>query len=292
MQYVGLFEQFVNENMIFDKINKQPLFKEGETMSASKFLKIVRSSPEAKDELKRNSNFGEGIQAVKFLKKELPVRLEVNVRRSAWNYGGNLVLTISVAGLGTSTYYDSPFVYNSNSNTETPSYSMGHYFEGLPHPDDNVPIKSGVTYGHYKSISNHQGMLENIVGIFKAYEKRYGKPFDPKDAKEFAKKSATIEKQFKTLIKQISKDYDAMSSAARRLGIRTSIPNLALKHKEIRMRINEPRQYRHPDEYGTDATMSKDFVKYENLQAKIVDKLQKFADKHDLELSVAADWSY
>jgi len=38
--------------------------------------------------------------------------------------------------------------------------------------------------------------------------------------------------------------------------------------------------------------MSKDYSKFERLQSKIIDKLQKFADKHGIELSVAADWSY
>ena len=47
-----------------------------------------------------------------------------------------------------------------------------------------------------------------------------------------------------------------------------------------------------PDEYGTDATMSKEYTKFEKLQSKIIDALQKFTDKHGLELSVAADWSY
>lgn len=294
MQRVKLFEQYLNENLIFDKINNQPLFKEGEVMTASKFLSIIKKSPEAKEAIKSNRNFGEGIQAVKYLKSALPVRIEVSVYRSAWNYGGNLVLTIGVAGMGTETYSDAPFKYRSGANTTTPSYSVGHYFEGLPHPaaDGYKPVEANVTYGNSKSISNHQGMIEDIVGIFKAYEQKHGEPFDPRKAKQLAKQRAAIKKQFSTLEDRISKDYYAMRDVARKLGISTLMPNLVLKHKEIRMKIDEPRQYRHPDEYATDATMSKDFAKYEKLQGKIVDKLQKFADKHNLEVSVAAGWSY
>jgi len=291
---VGLYEQFVNEKFIFDKINNEPLFDSEETMSASDFLKRIKNSPEAKEALKSNLNYGEGIQAVKFLKKALPVRLEVRVYRSEWNYGGNLVVNIGVAGMGTSTYRDAPLSYSSGNSTTTPSYSVGHYFAGMPHPDSDKgkPIESYVTYGSYKSISNHQGMLEDIVAIFKAYEAKHGAPFNPREAKKIAKKRAAIESQFKTLSDKVSKDYYAMKDVARKLGIDTRQPQLVMKHNELRMKIDEPRQYRHPDEYSSDATMSKDYSKFERLQSKIIDKLQKFADKHGIELSVAADWSY
>ena len=83
-----------------------------------------------------------------------------------------------------------------------------------------------------------------------------------------------------------------MKDIARKLGIDTRQPTLVMKHGEVRMKIDEPRQYRHPDEYGSDATMSKEYTKFEKLQSKIIDALQKFTDKHGLELSVAADWSY
>lgn len=294
MKKVGLYEQFVNEKFIFDKINNEPLFDSEETMSASDFLKRIKNSPEAKEALKRNTNYGEGIQAVKFLKKALPVRLEVRVYRSEWNYGGNLVVRIGVVGMGTSTYRDAPLSYSSGDSTRTPSYSVGHYFEGLPHPgsDKGKPIESYVTYGSYKSISNHQGMLDDIVAIFKAYEAKHGAPFNPREAKKIAKKRAAIESQFKTLSDKVSKDYYAMKDIARKLGIDTRQPQLVMKHNELRMKIDEPRQYRHPDEYSTDATMSKDYSKFERLQSKIIGKLQKFADKHGIELSVAANWSY
>ena len=293
MKKVGIFEQFVNEKYIFDKINNEPLFDSEEKMSASDFLKRIKKSPEAKEALQKNLNFGEGIQAVKFLKKALPVRLEVRVYRSEWNYGGNLVLSIGVAGMGTATYKDAPLSYSSGNSTSGPSYSVGHYFEGLPHPaDENRPTKSYVTYGSYKAISNHQGMLEDIVALFKAYEAKHGAPFNPREAKKISKKRAAIESQFKTLSDKVSKDYYAMKDVARKLGIDTRQPQLVMKHNELRMKIDEPREYRHPDEYSSDATMSKDYSKFERLQAKIITKLEKFALKHGLELSVAADWSY
>lgn len=294
MKKVGLYEQFINENYIFDKINNEPLFDSNEKMSPSDFLRRVKKSPEAKKAIKSKLNFGKGIEAVKFLKKALPVRLEVSVYRSAWNYGGGLVVSIGVAGMGTSTFRDAPLSYSSGDSTQTPSYSVGHYFEGIPHPgsDKGKPTESNVVYGSYKSISNHQGMLDDIVALFNAYEAKYGAPFNPREAKKIAKKRARIESQFKTLIDKVSKDYYAMKDVARKLGIDTRQPRLVMKHNELRMKIDEPRRYRHPDEYGTDATMSKDYSKFERLQSKIIGKLQKFADKHGLELSVGADWSY
>jgi hypothetical protein len=292
MKHVGLYEQFVNEEFIFDKINNEPLFNQQEKMSASDFLKRIKNSPEAKQALKSNLNFGKGIKAVKFLKKALPVRLEVSVYRSEWNYGGNLVLSISVVGMGTATYKDAPLSYSSGDSTRGPGYSVGHYFEGLPNPNGGNPIEKYVTYGTYKAISKHDEMLEDIVKIFAEYEKKHGAPFNPREAKKIAKKRAAIEKQFNTLSDKVSKDYYAMKDVARKLGIDTRQPTLVMKHGEVRMKIDEPRQYRHPDEYGSDATMSKEYTKFEKLQSKIIDALQKFADKHGLELSVAADWSY
>jgi len=292
MKKVGLYEQFVNENFIFDKINNEPLFDSEEQMSASDFLKRIKKSPEAKEAVQKNLNFGKGITAVKYLKKALPVRLEVRVYRSEWNYGGNLVLTIGVVGMGTATYRDAPLSYSSGDSTRGPGYSVGHYFEGLKHPAGDKPIEKYVTYGTYKAISKHDEMLEDIVKIFKAYEQKHGSAFNPKEAKKMAKKRAAIESQFKTLNDKVSKDYYAMKDVARKLGIDTRQPQLVMKHNELRMKIDEPRQYRHPDEYSTDATMSKDYSKFEILQSKIIDKLQKFADKHGIELSVAASWSY
>lgn len=294
MKKVGLYEQFINEKFIFDKINNEPLFDSEEIMSASDFLKRIKNSPEAKEALKSNTNYGEGIQAVKFLKKALPVRLEVRVYRSEWNYGGNLVINIGVAGMGTSTYRDAPLSYSSGNSTTTPSYSVGPYFEGIPHPDSDRGqlTEKGVIYGSYKSISNHQGMLEDIVKLFDAYAKKHGSPFNVKDAKKIATATAKIEADFSKLKEKLSKDYYAMKDIARKLGIDTREPHLVMKHKELRMKIDEPRQYRHPDEYGSDATASKEYSQFERLQSKLIDKLGAFARKNGLELSVAADWSY
>lgn len=293
MKHVKLFEQFINENYIFDKINNEPLFDQHEKMSASDFLKRIKKSPEAKEAVQKNLNFGKGIAAVKYLKKALPVRLEVSVYRSEWNYGGNLVLTISVAGMGTATYADAPLSYSSGDSTRGPGYSVGHYFEGLPHPQNpNKSIEKYVTYGTYKSISDHDGMLEDIVKIFKAYEQKHGAAFNPKEAKKLAKQRQHIESSFKTLEAKIEKDYYAMKDVARKLHIETRMPRLDMKNKEVRMKIDEPREYRHPDEYGSDATTSKEYIKFEKLQDKIITELEKFTKKYGLELSVAADWSY
>ena len=293
MKKVGLYEHFINENYIFDKINNEPLFDQHEKMSASDFLKRIKKSPEAKEAVQKNLNFGKGIAAVKYLKKALPVRLEVSVYRSEWNYGGNLVISIGVVGMGTATYRDAPFSYSSGDSTRGPGYSVGHYFEGLPHPENpNKSIEKYVTYGTYKAISNHDGMLDDIVKIFMAYEKKNGAPFDPKTAKKIIAARKRISDDFDKLSNSIQKEYDELKSIARGLRIETRAPQLNLKDNEVRMRVDEPREYRHPDEYSSDATMSKEYGKFESKLSKIIDKLEKFAAKHGLELSVAADWSY
>ena len=294
MKHTLLFEQFLNEEFIHDKISKEPIFKQNETMSASEFLRKIKKSPEVQKAIKLNLTLGKGVEAVKYLKKNLPVKLDVTVTRSEWNYGGNLVLRISVAGMGHATYRDAPFSYSSGNSTSGPSYTFGHYFEGIPHPanSNGKPISADMGYGSYKAISNHAGVLEDIVKIFKAYETKYGAPFNARLAKKIARERAKIKSQFETVSKRIQKDYNEMKKIARKLGITVREPRLVMKHKELRMRIDEPRKFRHPDEYDMDATMSKEYSKFEKLQAKITDKLQKFADKHDLTLSISADWSY
>ena len=293
MKRVKLFEQFISEEFIVDKISQQPLFDQNEKMSPNDFLKRIKKSPEAQEALKNNLNFGKGIEAVKFLSKKLPIKLDVTVYRSAWNYGGNLVVQIRIAGMD-STYSGAPFLYSSGNSTTSPSYSMGRHFEGIPHPGSNIGklIQSGVLYGSYESSSNHQGVLEDIVAIFKAYEAKHGIPFSVKNAIKVQMRKDKVNNQFNALKEKLKRDYYTMKEIAGKLGISTREPQLVLKHNEIRMMIDEPRRYRHPDEYDSDATTSKEYSQFERLQSKIIDKLEQFARKNGLELSVAASWSY
>jgi hypothetical protein len=298
MKHIKIYEDFINESAInesaiFDEKDKQFLCNSGERMSASQFLKMARSSTEIKSMANSSFNITKGVEAVKFLDKNLPVPIEVAVYRSEWNYGGNLFVHIGVKGLGFSTYSDAPLDYNSGSSTSGPSYSVGPYFNGLWVPEvSNSPIESGTYYGSYKAISNHQGMLEDIVKIFNAYEKRYGYKFNVNQAKKDIKERQRVKETFKAAEPKLSKILNDLSPIARKLGISIGYPYLKDGAKELRMKVDEPREYRHPDEYGGDTTSNKEYAKYENLMSKMHTELDKIAKKIGYELSIAADWGY
>jgi hypothetical protein len=82
-----------------------------------------------------------------------------------------------------------------------------------------------------------------------------------------------------------------MRTYASKLRIEVRSPYLDLKNREVRMRIDEPREYRHENEYGGNTTSSKEYSKFSTFQGRIMDQLEKFAKKYNLRLSVAASWS-
>ena len=283
------FEDFLNEDMLYaDKTNK-PLFNSMEPMSPAIFLKVVKGIP---DLTYSSSNFSKGVEAVKFLSKNLKVPLDVCVYRSAWNYGGNLVVLIGVKGMSRATYADGPFQYCSADSTRTPSYQFGHYFDGIRHPDGDMLETGSVVYGTYKAISKHDEVLQDIVKIFDAYEQKNGEYFNPRTAKKIIAERLKIENDWKKSKAKISPIFDEMWNYAKKLGITCNEPRLVLAHKEVRMRIDEPRQYRHENEYGGDTTSSKEYQKYSELSSKIYDLMETFAKKWNLKVSIAASWSY
>lgn len=293
MGHIKLYEQFVNESAILDAKDKQFLCNSGERMSASQFLRMAKSSTEIKSMANGSFNITKGVEAVKFLDKNLPVPIEVAVYRSEWNYGGNLYIHVGVKGLGFSAYSDAPLDYNSGNSTSGPQFAVGPYFSGLWVPEvSNNPIEGGTYYGSYKAISNHQGMLEDIVKIFDAYEKKYGYKFNVNQAKKDIKERQRVKETFKGAESKLSNIFNDLSPIARKLGIRVSFPYLKDGEKELRMKVDEPREYRHPDEYGGDTTSSKEYSKYENLMSKMHTELDKIAKKIGYQLSIAADWSY
>jgi hypothetical protein len=72
---IPIFEDFINEDMLYTK-DKKPLFNSMEPMSPANFLKAIKGTPEGNE---TNTNFGKGIEAVKYLSKNLKVPLDVYV---------------------------------------------------------------------------------------------------------------------------------------------------------------------------------------------------------------------
>lgn len=283
------FEDFINENMLYAKGTNKPLFNSMEPMTPANFLRAIKGV----DEGGPNSNFGKGVEAVKYLSKNLKVPLDVYVYRSEWNYGGNLVVVIGIKGMSRATYADGPFEYTSGNSTRGPQYSFGHYFDGLRHPEDGGPLLTGnVSHGSYKAISKHTEVLQDIVKIFDAYAEKNGAYFNPKQAQKLANERKRIEDDFRKLSSKIDPLYDEMKTYANKLRIEVRSPYLDLKNKEVRMRIDEPREYRHENEYGGNTTSTKEYSKFSTFQGRIIDQLEKFAKKYNLRLSVAANWSY
>jgi hypothetical protein len=283
------YNDFLNETLVFDEVSKIQIFNSDELLSPNEFFAKVKKSIEASRAVNGSSNFGKGIQAVKFLKDNLPVPLEIQVYRSKWNYGGNLCLNIGVKGMG-----KSPFYYHSGNSTETQSYSFGKYFDGLVVDGFKEPIQSMVRYGSYKSISHHDEMLQDIVNVFKAYESKFGKPFSVATAMKLEKESEKIKTVFKSTESKINPLYNELSSVANKLGISVGYPFLSEKNREIRFKINEPRMYRHPDEYGEraeKALSSKEYTNFEKLVNKIHDILEKTGKQIGYSVDVSARWN-
>ena len=281
------FEDFINEDMLYAKGSNKPLFNSMEPMSPANFLKAIKGI----DEGGPNSNFGKGIEAVKYLSKNLKVPIDVYVYRSEWNYGGNLVVVIAVKGMSRSTYADGPFQFSSGNGTTNPQYSFGHYFDGIRDRDGDMLKTGNVVYGGYKSISKFPEVLQDIVYIFDEYEKKMGAYFNPRQAQKLANDRKRIEDDFRKLSAKIDPLYSEMRTYASKLRIEVRSPYLDLKNREVRMRIDEPREYRHENEYGGNTTSSKEYSKFSTFQGRIMDQLEKFAKKYNLRLSVAASWS-
>ena len=280
---------------VYDQYTKQPLFQSMKAYTPSEFIKIMRKSTEGKKP-KGSSNFLKGMYALKRLRKELPIRLVVKAYRSAWNYGDNLCLVISSKDIDEPTYSGGVFKFNSGNSTRTPDYMLGDYFSGLRIPGRNEPLETGnVGYGSYKSISNIEGVVDDIVNVFKAYEQKYGKPFNAKDAKKFLANKNKIWNDWNKMKPKLEKLYYSTKELARKVNseIEMSFPKLSVKDREVGFRHDEPRELRHPDEYGeyVEKMMStKQYYKYQENIAKIDTMLEKFAKKHNLEYIHATSW--
>jgi len=294
MKKVKLFEQFITESYIQDKKTKEILFESDKFYSAAEFLKICKKSEECREEIKYNNNFGKGIKAVEFLNKNLSFPIECRVFRSDWNYGGNLQVAITIKG-DPGYPHGQWFKYQSADGTRNNHFSFGDVFAGVKESDGTLfRTGFGIIHGTYQSISKHDELLNDILFIFNDYKRVNGVEFSPKTASAIAKSNAKITDDWKKIKPKMDKMYDeawnAAKAVSREIGIK--MPQLILKDKEVFYYTNEPRSMRHPNEYGDSAQKllaSKEYAKYEKIQANLSDLLQKFATKHGLRFTWSAD---
>lgn len=286
-------------DIIYDEMTREPLFNEGEPYTLRQFIKIAKKSAEGKDAYKRQSNFGKGILLAEYLRKNIPgiaKSMKATVYRSAWNYGGNLTVTIALRG---KSYSQQIFKFSSSNSTRQPNYSFTTMFNGTIKPSDpgtrETDFDMGTIHGSYQSISNFDKFMEDIVGVFNDFERVHGKPFDVKTALAEFKAQDKIKADWAKLEPKIDKQYDIAKENAKKVSrwIELRSPRLSISNKAVYYKTDEPRELRHPDEYGDSADRmlsSKEYIKYENAQAKISDLIEPFCKKHGYEFVWAASW--
>ena len=86
-------------SQVTDKENNEVIFDDEASYSLRQFIKIAKKSPEGKKQYTGSYNFGKGIKLAEVLRKELPqYKFQCRVYRTAWNYGGNLIVSIELRG--------------------------------------------------------------------------------------------------------------------------------------------------------------------------------------------------
>ena len=284
---------------LLDEITREPLFEQGEPYTLRQFIKIAKKSQEGKKMYKGDYNFGKGIKLAEYLRKNMPGglanKMKATVYRSAWNYGGNLTVTIKLKAGD-----QDIFSFNSANSTRQPTYSFSDIFKGTIKPSNpGKPIYKdwgmGVIHGSYQSISQFDKFMEDIVGVFKDFERVNGQPFDLKGAIAAEKARVKIVAAWRKLEPKIEKQYaiakENAAKASREIIIR--MPYIRSAEKRVYYKTDEPRELRHPEEYGDYADnilSSKEYTKYENAQAKISDLIEPFCKKFGLEFVWAASW--
>ena len=284
---------------LLDKHTREPLFQQGEPYTLRQFIKIAKKSAEGKESYKGSYNFGKGIKLAEYLRKNMPGglanKMKATVYRSAWNYGENLTVTIKLKAGDKEI-----FSFSSANSTRQPRYSFSDIFKGTIKPSNpGKPIYKdwgmGVVHGSYQSISNFEEFMSDIVGVFKDFERVNGQPFDLKGAIAAEKIRVKAVAAWRKIEPKVEKQYDIAKEAARNAhrGITIRMPYLRSAEKRVYYKTDEPRELRHPDEYGErayDVLDGKDYTKYENAQSKISDLIEAFCKKHGYEFVWAASW--
>ena len=284
---------------LLDKHTREPLFQQGEPYTLRQFIKIAKKSAEGKESYKGSYNFGKGIKLAEYLRKNMPGglanKMKATVYRSAWNYGENLTVTIRLKAGDKEI-----FSFSSANSTRQPRYSFSDIFKGTIKPSNpGKPIYKdwgmGVVHGSYQSISSFDEFMSDIVGVFKDFERVNGQPFDLKGAIAAEKIRVKAVAAWRKIEPKVEKQYDIAKEAARNAhrGITIRMPYLRSAEKRVYYKTDEPRELRHPDEYGErayDVLDGKDYTKYENAQSKISDLIEAFCKKHGYEFVWAASW--
>ena len=291
---------FVNESTtLLDKHTREPLFQQGEPYTLRQFIKIAKKSAEGKEAYKGTYNFGKGIKLAEYLRKNMPGglanKMKATVYRSAWNYGENLTVTIKLKAGDKEI-----FSFSSANSTRQPTYSFSDIFKGTIKPSNpGKPIYKdwgmGVVHGSYQSISSFDEFMSDIVGVFKDFERVNGVPFDLKGAIAAEKIRVKAVAAWRKIEPKVEKQYDIAKEAARNAHrhITIRMPYLRSAEKRVYYKTDEPRELRHPDEYGDrayDIIDGKDYAKYEAAQAKISDLIEALCKKHGYEFVWAASW--
>lgn len=292
--------EFLNEGegtVLYDKETREPIFVQGEEMTLSKFLANARKSQECKKQYKGDYNFGKGMKMAEALKKNLNhLPFKCTVYRSAWNYGENLTVTIKLSG---KSYREEMFSFSSADSTRQPRYSFSPIFNGTTKlSNDNKVEKEwsmGVVHGSYQSISNFDKFMEDVVHVFNDYERVNGVPFSFKSAMKTFKEKAKLRQAWAKIEPKVDAEYKKAKEASRNVSrwIEMKWPRFESDKKTVYFKHDEPRELRHPDEYGdsADKMMStKDYANYEKHIGKMTDMIQKFCDKFGCEFVWAASW--
>lgn len=293
------FQNFINESDVYDEQTRELLFADGTEYTLRQFIKIAKKSAEGREQYKRQSNFGKGILMAEYLRKNMPGglanKMKATVYRNAWNYGGNLDVTIRLSAGDQKIFY-----FSSANSTNQPRYSFSEVFNGTIKPSDpGKPIYKdwgmGIVHGSYQSISNFDKFMADVVGVFVDFERVNGHPFDLKGAIAAEKARKKVVADWNKLEPKIEKQYDIAKENSRKAhrDIIIRMPYIRSAEKRVYYKTDEPRELRHPDEYGDYADKilsSKEYIKYENAQAKISDIIDPFCKKHGYEFVWAASW--
>ena len=286
----------INEDVILDKETDDEIFDSETYYTISKVLAIARKSKECKEAYKRESNFGNGLQMAERLKKEFPkIQFKCRVYRSEWNYGGNLCLSIELRG---KSWKHEVFKFQSNNSTRKPNYSFAKLFNGTKKVSTGKVEDEwgmGIVHGSYQSISSFDKFMDDVVGVFKDYKRVNGVEFDMKTILAGFKANDKILAEWTRLKPRIEKQYDIAKASGRKAHRRIELrmPYIRTAEKKVYYKTDEPRELRHPDEYGESAYNiidGRDYAKYEAAQAKISDMIEKFCKKHNFEFVWAASW--
>jgi hypothetical protein len=221
-------------------------------------------------------------------------KMKARVYRNAWNYGGNLEVSIKLKAGDKDIFY-----FGSANSTRQPRYSFSELFNGTIKPSDpgnpERDFGMGTVHGSYQSISRFDEFMSDIVGVFVDFERVNGGPFDLKGAIANEKARKKVVAAWNKIEPKVENQYDIAKEAARNAHREISIrmPYIRSAEKRIYYKTDEPRELRHPDEYGDrayDIIDGKDYAKYEAAQAKISDLIEAFCKKHGYEFVWAASW--